>query len=261
MSDLISKIRSAQIRAGEGAICDRLRELGLIAEKVADVQRPLNALKIAAALHDGACPSYVRLDAAEMLRQQHAEIERLKADAERVNSCAKNLAIAMHRRHFSHITQWEPLPDTIGLITQIDNMSCWPDSEIERLTAERETIISDFLKRTGQYVTNDASRDAAIAAAVLAERTAITTQLRNWAAELGFGGSWRWKTPGGLLYQAAEMVSDRTNPRASVDSGHGAAIVADVADVAAESEACARICETSISREEAVYLIRNRAKP
>ena len=45
-------------------------------------------------------------------------------------------------------------------------------AEIERLTAERETIISDFLKRIGQYVTNDASREAAIAAAVAAEREA-----------------------------------------------------------------------------------------
>ena len=79
MSDLLREIRSAQIRAGEGAVCDHLRKLGLIAEKVADVQRPLNALKIADALRDGACPSYVRLDAAEMIRQQHAEIERLSA--------------------------------------------------------------------------------------------------------------------------------------------------------------------------------------
>ena len=86
-------------------------------------------------------------------------------------------------------------------------------AEIERLTANRETIIPNFLKRTGQYVTNDASREAAIASAVLAERTAIAAQLREWADELGFeGSSWRWKTPGGLLYRAAEMISDRSKP-------------------------------------------------
>ena len=79
MSDLLREIRSAQIKAGEGAVCAHLDKLGLVAEKVADVQRPLNALKITAAPHDEACPSYVRLDAAEMLRQQHAEIERLTA--------------------------------------------------------------------------------------------------------------------------------------------------------------------------------------
>ena len=84
MSDLLREIRSAQIRAGEGAVCDHLCKLGLIAEKVADVQRPLNALKIAAALHDGACPAYVRLDAAEMIRQQHAEIEWLKRERKHI---------------------------------------------------------------------------------------------------------------------------------------------------------------------------------
>ena len=69
-------------------------------------------------------------EAVSMLRRQHAEIERLEEDAKRVNSCAKNLAIAMHRKNFSHVTQWEHLPDTIGLITQIDNMSCWHNAEI-----------------------------------------------------------------------------------------------------------------------------------
>lgn len=125
------------------------------------------------------------------LRRQHAEIERLKSDAERVNTYAKNLAISMHRKHFSHVTQWEPLPDTIGLITQIESMSCWTGGDVAQLTAERE---------------------AAIASAALTERTAIAAQLREWADELGFEGAWRWKTPGGLLYRAAEMISDRTKP-------------------------------------------------
>ena len=92
--------------------------------------------------------------ATKMLLQQRAEIERLEADAKRVNSCAKNLAIAMHGQHFSHVTQWEPLPDTMGLISQIDNMSCWHDAEIERLKRERHHIY-DLLARIhrdgGQY--------------------------------------------------------------------------------------------------------------
>lgn len=117
--------------------------------------------------------------AVEALRRQHAEIERLKSDAERVNTYAKNLAISTHRKHFSHITQWEPLPDTIGLITQIDNMSCWTGDDVAQLTAERETIISDFLKRIGQYVTNDSIREAAIAAAVAAEREACAQIVLN----------------------------------------------------------------------------------
>ena len=36
--------------------------------------------------------------------------------------------------------------------------------------APPETVVEEFLRRTGRYVTNDASRDAAIAAAVAAER-------------------------------------------------------------------------------------------
>ena len=131
-------------------------------------------------------------DAAIILLRQHAEIKRLKSDAELVNSCAKNLAIALHRKNFSHITKWEPLPDTLGLITQIDNMTCWTRDDVARLTADR---------------------DAATASAVLAERTANAAQLRKWADELGFdGSSWCWKTPGGLLYRAAEMISDRSKP-------------------------------------------------
>ena len=162
MSDLLREIRSAQIRAGEGAVCDHLGKMGLIAEKVADVQRPLTALKIAAALHDGACPSYVRLDAAEMIRQQHAEIERLTILNSALTAKANGLVIANAR-----------------LAEKIDS-----------LTAERDTAL----------------------AAVLAERNDISEQLRKWAEELGFEGSWRWKTPGGLLYRAAEMLGDRTKP-------------------------------------------------
>ena len=112
------------------------------------------ALEIALDLDAASCSSFVKLEAAAMLRRQHAEIERLKADADRVNSCAKNLAIAMHRKNFSNITQWEPLPDTMGLISQIDNMSCWHDAEIDRLKRERHHIY-DLLARIhrdgGQY--------------------------------------------------------------------------------------------------------------
>jgi len=129
------------------------------------------------------------------LRRQHAEIERLKSDAERVNTYAKNLAISMHRKHFSHIMQWEPLPDTIGLITQIDNMSCWTGDDVAQLTAERETIISDFLKRIGQYVTNDSIREAAIAAAVAAEReacAAVCDELESMFPGTKTGNTLQW---------------------------------------------------------------------
>ena len=111
------------------------------------------ALEIADKLYGQYALGYIG-EAYNMLRRQHAEIERLEEDAKRVNSCARNLAIAMHRKNFSHVTQWEHLPDTIGLITQIDNMSCWPNAEIDRLKRERHHIY-DLLARIhrdgGQY--------------------------------------------------------------------------------------------------------------
>ena len=92
-------------------------------------------------------------------------------------------------------------------------------AEIERLTV----INSDLTGKSNSYVIENArqaeeierltsEREAAIAAAVLAERNSTIEQLREWADELGFTNSWRWKTPGGLLYRAAEMVSDRSKP-------------------------------------------------
>ena len=100
------------------------------------------ALEIADQVDAYVIRTSIEAEAAAMLRQQHAEIEQLKSDAELVNSCAKNLAIAMHRKNFSHITQWEPLPDTRGLISQIDNMSYWTRDDVARLTASREAAIA-----------------------------------------------------------------------------------------------------------------------
>ena len=154
--------------------------------------------------------------AADMLRQQHAEIERLKSDAELVNSCAKNLAIAMHRKNFSNITQWEPLPDTMGLISQIDNMSCWHDAEIDRLKRERHHIY-DLLARI--------HRDGG-----------------QYTAEHGVEKS--------CDDAEAQVV-------AWIDTINGVDALIEQARIA-DSEACARICEKSLSREEAAYLIRAR---
>jgi len=37
---------------------------------------------------------------------------------------ATRLAQALHAKHFPEVTQWRPLPDVLGLLTQIDNMTC-----------------------------------------------------------------------------------------------------------------------------------------
>lgn len=36
---------------------------------------------------------------------------------------ATTLAINIHAKHYSEVTQWKPLTDTLGLLTQIDNMT------------------------------------------------------------------------------------------------------------------------------------------
>ncbi len=36
---------------------------------------------------------------------------------------ATRLAIAIHAKHYAEVTQWKPLPDLLGVLTQIDNMT------------------------------------------------------------------------------------------------------------------------------------------
>ena len=52
-------------------------------------------------------------------------------------------------------------------------------ADVLAVNAPPETVVEEFLRRTGQYVTNDASREAAIAAAVAAEREACAQIVLN----------------------------------------------------------------------------------
>ncbi len=86
MSDLIAKIRSAQIQAGEAAVCDNLRELKARLEMRADEPEKSEptALELADSFDD--LTNYYGLSdkASAMLRSQHAEIERLKSIAQQL---------------------------------------------------------------------------------------------------------------------------------------------------------------------------------
>lgn len=75
----------------------------------------------------------------------------------------------------------------------------WPECLLERLVTN-EQALAMF-----------AQEDSAVAAAVAAEREAISAQLLELADELGYGSSW-WGPPGGLLLRAADMVSARAKP-------------------------------------------------
>lgn len=51
-----------------------------------------------------------------------AHAQGLREREQRTASYATALAVSLHAQHFSEVTQWKPLPDTLGLLTQIDNM-------------------------------------------------------------------------------------------------------------------------------------------
>lgn len=50
-------------------------------------------------------------------------IAKLEAERDEATSYAKNLAEGLHRKHYAEVTQWKPLDDLLGLLTQIDNMT------------------------------------------------------------------------------------------------------------------------------------------
>jgi hypothetical protein len=57
----------------------------------------------------------------DQIERERAAQEELRND--RAKAYAKNLAIAIHAKHYPEVTQWKPLDDTLGLLTQIDNMT------------------------------------------------------------------------------------------------------------------------------------------
>ncbi len=167
------------------------------------------ALEVAAILEDS-MPICGRA-AVIALRRQHAAIERLSAINTELTS--KNQAF---------VTENAWLTEKIDRLTvekfrRFNNAECWiyqRNGENHLDTLKCPVVISpeELLSMQAEIKCLTAERDAATASAVLTERIAIAAQLREWADELGFTNSWRWKTPGGLLYRAAEMISDRTKP-------------------------------------------------
>lgn len=55
--------------------------------------------------------------------QALAAIQRLEVEAQQANEYARQLAIAIHAKYYPEVTQWKPLPDLMGVLTQIDNMT------------------------------------------------------------------------------------------------------------------------------------------
>jgi len=167
------------------------------------------ALEVAAILEDS-MPICGRA-AVIALRRQHAAIERLTALNSALTEKTNALVIANAR-----------LDEEIGQLAvekfrRFNGAECWiyqqnGENHLDRLKCPVVISPEELLSMQAELKCLTAERNAAAASAALSERTAIAAQLREWADELGFEGAWRWKTPGGLLYRAAEMVGDRTKP-------------------------------------------------
>jgi hypothetical protein len=52
-----------------------------------------------------------------------AERERCVLTECRAMNYATTLAKTLHAKHYPQVTQWKPLPDLLGVLTQIDNMT------------------------------------------------------------------------------------------------------------------------------------------
>lgn len=94
---------------------------------------------------------------------------------EEVYSYARRLATALAERHWPENTEWKPLPDTLGVLTQIDNMCTLMDDqkrEIERLrsalTAVRDASPPDAAYSWGTIKLAECNK---IASAALASFT------------------------------------------------------------------------------------------
>ena len=62
------------------------------------------------------------LDASlDLLATKDAEIKRLTSENEQALREATNLLVSFVNQHFDPVPEWAPLPDLVGVITQIDN--------------------------------------------------------------------------------------------------------------------------------------------
>jgi hypothetical protein len=52
-----------------------------------------------------------------------ARIEALHAEREKLTRQLRDLAVALHAKHYAEVEQWRPLNDPIGILSQIDNMT------------------------------------------------------------------------------------------------------------------------------------------
>lgn len=87
--------------------------------------------------------------AAEVIEQQGAELSSLRARVaeledreEKTRLYADRLAVNIKLKHFSdRVPDWQPLPDTLGILTQIDSMTTGIGERVAELEAAQSALI------------------------------------------------------------------------------------------------------------------------
>jgi len=121
----------------------------------------------------------------DLMRSQAAEIERLKGDVSKwlvlhedtarlcasVQSERDQLKAKMEQLTSGDVELPEPAMDAPGLVTGRMVFRWYAEDQLIDYGNRRAAqAVTEFLERSGKYLTNDATREAAIKAAVLAER-------------------------------------------------------------------------------------------
>lgn len=74
--------------------------------------------------------------AADEIERLRARVAELEAREEKTRRYADRLAINIKLKHFSdRVPDWQPLPDTLGILTQIDNMTAGIGERVAELDA------------------------------------------------------------------------------------------------------------------------------
>lgn len=94
-----------------------------------------------------------------------AEIERLEAERDEATVYARNFLVSFVNRHCDPVAEWAPLPDLIGMLTQIDNAATIAgifsnraqnaEAQRDKLAALVEQAFRDGLIYASNVVVND----------------------------------------------------------------------------------------------------------
>ena len=116
-----------------------------------------------AACHRAVAYTRDRHSADEAWNAAAAHAQGLREREQQTKAYATTLAVSLHAQHFSEAAQWEPLPDTLGLLTQIDNMVVGLRERIAELENEAREQALQALASEGQWIEQTGAQQKRIA--------------------------------------------------------------------------------------------------